>query len=116
MATTSHIIIITLLVVAVGVVLLKRRSDLSGFEARRLVDAGARLVDVRSPQEFAIGHIPGAVNIPVQDLERRMGELPGKNRPIVLYCRSGARSSNAARLLESAGYTRVHDLGAMSRW
>jgi len=116
MATTSHIVIITLLVLGVGVVLLKKRSDFSGFEARRLVDAGARLVDVRSPQEFATGHLPGAVNIPVQDLERRIGELTGKDRPIVLYCRSGARSSSAARLLASAGYTQVHDLGAMSSW
>ena len=84
--------------------------------SRRLVEAGARLVDVRTPQEFANGHIPGAVNMPVQDLERRMGELTGKDRPIVLYCRSGARSSSAARMLKSAGYTEVHDLGAMSRW
>jgi len=115
MAMTSNIFIAMMVALVIGVVLLERR-DVSSLEARRLVEAGARLVDVRTPQEFANGHIPGAVNMPVQDLERRMGELTGKDRPIVLYCRSGARSSNAARMLKSAGYTEVHDLGAMSRW
>lgn len=113
---TSNIIITIMVALAIGYVLLKRHGHVSSSEAHRLVEAGARLVDVRTPQEFATGHIPGAVNMPVQDLERRMGELTGKDRPVVLYCRSGARSSNAARMLKNAGYAKVHDLGAMSRW
>ena len=56
-------------------------------EARRLVESGARLVDVRTPGEFAAGHLPGAINIPVQDLERRLHELGPKQAPIVVYCR-----------------------------
>lgn len=112
----SNLIFAIVIALATGYLLLKGRGDVSNSEARRLVEAGARLVDVRTPQEFAAGHIPGAVNIPVQDFERRMGELTGKERPIVLYCRSGARSSRAARMLKSAGYAEVHDLGAMSRW
>ncbi len=104
------------LALALGYLLLQRRGTVSSSEARRLVEAGARLVDVRTPQEFATGHIPGAVNIPLQDLEPRMAELEGKERPIVLYCRSGNRSGSAARMLESAGYAEVHDLGSMSRW
>jgi rhodanese-related sulfurtransferase len=113
---TSNIIIPVLLALAVGLLLLRSGGDVKSADAHRLVEAGARLVDVRTPQEFASGHLPGAVNVPVQELDRRMGELPEKERPIVLYCRSGARSSSAARMLKSAGYTEVHDLGAMSRW
>lgn len=101
---------------AIGYFALAGGGDLEGSEARRLVEQGARLVDVRTPQEFADGHIDGAVNIPVQELDRRLTELEPKNEPIVLYCRSGRRSSDAARMLTEAGYTSVHDLGAMSRW
>ena len=88
----------------------------TGSEARRLVENGARLVDVRTPEEFAVEHIPGAVNIPVQDLDRRMGELEPKEQPVVVYCQSGNRSGRAAKLLKDAGYAAVHDLGPMSRW
>ena len=85
-------------------------------EAHQMVEAGARLVDVRTVEEFAAGHIEGALNIPVQELPARMNELDRKDEPIVVYCRSGARSASAKRTLESAGYTRVFDLGPMSRW
>jgi phage shock protein E len=113
---TPNIVIGMVIALAIGYLVLKERGSVSSSDARRLVQAGARLVDVRTPEEFASGHIPGAVNIPVQDLGRRMTELDGKERPIVLYCRSGARSSAAARVLESAGYAQVHDLGSMGRW
>jgi rhodanese-related sulfurtransferase len=56
------------------------------------------------------------VNIPVQELDGRMSELEPKDRPIVVYCRSGNRSGRAARMLKEAGYVSVHDLGAMTRW
>jgi len=111
-----NISVAIMVALALGYALFKRGGDVKSTEARRRVEAGARLVDVRTSGEFAAGHIPGAINLPVQDLERRMGELTGKDRPIVLYCRSGARSSSAARMLRAAGYTDVHDLGAMSRW
>lgn len=89
---------------------------ISSAEARRLVTEGARLVDVRSAGEFAGGHLAGAVNIPVNELPRRMAEVGAKDEQIVLYCASGARSGRAAGLLREAGYARVADLGAMSRW
>lgn len=88
----------------------------SGAEARKLVDAGAQLVDVRTPAEFAEGHIKGAVNIPLQDLEARAKELQPRTKTIVVYCRSGGRSARAAKLLEGKGYTKVYDLGPMSAW
>ncbi len=102
--------------VTLAFALLQGMGRVSGSEARRLVDQGALLLDVRTTQEFADGHIPKAVNIPVQELERRMSELGSKARPIVVYCRSGHRSGIAADLLKKAGFTAVHDLGAMSRW
>jgi rhodanese-related sulfurtransferase len=87
----------------------------TGTEAQNLVKAGAILVDVRSVEEFAGGHIEGALNIPIDDLEARQGELP-KDKDIVLYCRSGGRSTKGKALLVAAGYTKVHNLGGMSNW
>jgi rhodanese-related sulfurtransferase len=84
-------------------------------EAHTLVEQGALLLDVRTREEFGGGHIEGAVNIPVQELPRRAKELPQKGRPIVVYCRSGARSAAAAGELRKLGYD-VHDLGPMSAW
>lgn len=73
------------------------------------------LVDVRTPEEFASGHIAGAVNISLQSLPQRMSELP-QDRPIVLYCRSGNRSNTAAQMLARAGYTDIYDLGGVIDW
>ncbi len=73
------------------------------------------LVDVRTPEEFRTGHIPGALNIDVQVIAQRLDELP-KNKPIVLYCRSGNRSNIAARMLLRAGYSDVYDLGGIGDW
>ena len=73
------------------------------------------LVDVRTPEEFAGGHIPGAINISLQTLPQRMQELP-QDQPIVVYCRSGSRSSSAARLLARAGFTDIYDLGGIIAW
>jgi phage shock protein E len=84
--------------------------------ARKLVDDGAKLVDVRTVAEFAGGHIDGAVNVPVQELGGRLGELGDKAAPIVVYCRSGARSGRAKRILMGSGFTTVHDLGSIGRW
>jgi rhodanese-related sulfurtransferase len=84
-------------------------------DARALVQKGAVLVDVRTPEEFAAGHIAGALNIPVQELDARKGELP-KDKDLVLYCRSGARSARGREMLLAAGYQKVHNLGAMSNW
>ena len=76
------------------------------------IKAGAQIVDVRSPEEYRDGFYPGAVNIPVSDLARRMGEIR-KDRAVVLYCASGGRSGMAARLLKQAGYTEVLNAGGL---
>jgi len=95
---------------------LRSASNISSAEAHQLVANGALLVDVRTPGEFAAGHVDGAINIPVQELEGRITELGAKDRQVVLYCRSGARSGRARSLLQGEGFSAVHDLGAMSRW
>jgi NADPH-dependent 2,4-dienoyl-CoA reductase/sulfur reductase-like enzyme/rhodanese-related sulfurtransferase len=61
------------------------------------------LLDVRTPQEFAAGHVPGAVNVPVDDLRSRLGELP-RNRRIAAYCQVGQRGYLATRILRQAGF------------
>lgn len=97
-------------------VFLRKSGDLAGPEARKLVAGGARLLDVRTPGEFASGHIPGAINVPVQELERRLAEVGGKDQEIVIYCRSGNRSATAKRMLAQAGFSKLHDLGAIGNW
>jgi phage shock protein E len=77
------------------------------------VNDGAVLLDVRTPGEFASGHLDGAVNIPVDELADRLGEIEGDQ--VVVYCRSGHRSAKAAAVLEGAG-KQVTDLGAMGNW
>jgi phage shock protein E len=77
-----------------------------------LIKAGAQVVDVRTPEEFRDGFYPGAVNIPVNVLTQRMGELK-KEKPVVLYCASGGRSGMAARLLKSAGFSQVINAGGL---
>jgi rhodanese-related sulfurtransferase len=73
------------------------------------------LVDVRSPEEYAAGHIPTAINIPVGEI----GDRPptdDKNALIVVYCASGRRSARSQAILEGLGYVRVVDFGSISRW
>ena len=76
------------------------------------IKLGARIIDVRSPQEFAGPSYPKAKNIPLDVLPSRMGDLP-KDKPIVLYCASGARSAQAARMLKKAGFADVISAGGI---
>jgi phage shock protein E len=82
--------------------------------AKEAMAAGATLIDVRTPAEFAEGHLQGAVNIPVDALQGRISEVGAKAKPVVVYCRSGKRSARAKGMLKDAGYETVFDLGAMS--
>ena len=81
-------------------------------EARQLVADGAHLVDVRTPQEYARDALPGAVNVPLQNLLAGIQQLE-KDKPIILYCASGARSQQAAQALGIFGHASVHDLGGL---
>jgi rhodanese-related sulfurtransferase len=75
------------------------------------------LVDVRTPGEYSEGHVPGAVNIPLDELPGRVGELEQyKEGEVHLVCRSGARSSKAAQLLAGEGYQAVNVAGGTLAW
>ncbi|MDH5675038.1 MAG: rhodanese-like domain-containing protein [Myxococcales bacterium] len=94
----------------------RSRGDINGTEARDLVANGALLLDVRTPGEYAGGHIDGAINIPLDQLASRLSELPDRERTIVLYCQSGRRSASATKLLTEAGYGRAKNLGGIGAW
>lgn len=88
----------------------------SADTVKQKLEAGATVLDVRTPQEFRGGAYPGARNIPVQELSTRLSEVP-KGKPVVVYCASGMRSASAARVLAQAGFDVVNagGLGHMPR-
>lgn len=73
------------------------------------------LLDVRTPAEFRDGYIEGAANINIDELSTRLNDIP-RDQPIVLYCRTGNRSAQAARILDAAGFTEIYDLGGIVTW
>lgn len=77
--------------------------EVSREEARKLVEEGAQLVDVRAEHEWEAGRIAGAVHVPLAQLPERLGEID-RDRPVVVYCRGGNRSSMATAALADAGY------------
>lgn len=70
---------------------------------KQLVNEGALVVDVRTPGEFAGGHVPGSINIPLDVLDGRVADLKKKNKTIITCCRSGSRSGMALGILQNAG-------------
>ena len=77
--------------------------EISREELQAKLDAGAQLVDVRAEHEWEMGRIPGAVHLPLAELSERAGEID-KERPVVLYCRGGNRSTMATEALTAEGY------------
>jgi rhodanese-related sulfurtransferase len=80
--------------------------EVSREEARKMVEEGAQLVDVRADHEWEAGRIAGATHVPLPELPQRTGELD-QDRPVVIYCRGGNRSSMAAAALTDAGFEAV---------
>jgi len=78
-----------------------------------MIKGGAKVVDVRSPEEFEDEHFPDAINIPVNIIQTRTAELGEKDAPIVVYCASGSRSAYAARILSQAGFKKVVNAGGL---
>ena len=75
------------------------------------------ILDVRREDEFAEGHIPGAINVPNEDIQDiEPSELPDKNQTIYVYCRSGNRSKQAASKLVAMGYTNIIEFGGIMDW
>ena len=111
--------LIALAVIGVIVILMaiaRTVQKIDGPTARAKVEAGALLIDVRSPGEFASGHIKGAINIPLGVLSDRIGELGPTQTELVLYCQSGMRSGRAVKFLKGKGFEKTHNLGPMSAW
>lgn len=77
---------------------------------------GAMLLDVRGADEYAEGHIPGSVNIPLQVLPTKQGLPEDLETPLFVYCRSGGRSRRAAAFLEKIGYRNVKNIGGIMNW
>ena len=88
-------------------------------EAKALMDSeeGYIILDVRTPEEFADGHIEGAILIPDYEIgEKAESILTDKDQLILVYCRSGRRSKNAANELATLGYTNIKELGGINDW
>lgn len=77
------------------------------------IQAGAAIVDVRSPDEFADGAYPGAKNIPVNTLMNRLSDVGPKDKPVVVYCASGGRSAVAQQILKANGFVDVTNAGGL---
>ena len=77
---------------------------------------GAILLDVRTPEEYKEGHIPGSVSIPLAALPARYNELGALDTPLFVHCLSGGRSGQAVSFLKSAGYTNVKNIGGINAW
>ena len=85
-------------------------------DALQSPDPGFVLIDARSPAAYARGHVPGAINIPVQELDRRLAEVGPADHELIVYCRSGHRSARATEILRQHGFTKVHNLGPRTAW
>ena len=82
-------------------------------QAEKKLSDGAVLIDVRTEEEYQQGNIKNSINIPLNEIETLDYE---KDTVIIVYCRSGARSKNAANVLINNGYTNVYDFGSIDNW
>ena len=90
--------------------------DIPAYQQHRLNRVDHMLLDVREPQEFAAGRIPGAVNIPLNEVEHHLDKIPF-DKPVVVVCAHGMRSVVGARILLEAGHRGVYNLrGGTSEW
>jgi len=86
-------------------------------QAKQIIDnEKILLLDVRTDDEFVTGHIPNAINIPVDELEERIDELKDKYEKILVYCKSGRRSVVACEILESYDYANIYNMGGVVDW
>lgn len=88
-------------------------------QAQQLIQSGEKvtLLDVRTPDEYTQEHIEGSILIPLQTLDKNLGLIAGeKSHKIIVYCRSGARSVSASRLLADNGFTPLNVKGGITEW
>ena len=91
-------------------------NDLSPLkQAHAAIDQGAIVIDVRRPEEYSLSHLDGAINIPHSELADRISEIETyKDKPVVLYCRSGHRAGIAKEILESKGFQHAINAGGLT--
>ncbi len=85
-------------------------------EFEREKENGAVLLDVRTVDEYRKGHVPGSMNIPLQELGRVQSRVKDKDVPLYVHCLSGGRSAQAAEALRAMGYTRVFNIGGIQSY
>jgi phage shock protein E len=108
--------IIIIAAVLIAFLLLKRLTQLTPASAREWLNKGALVIDVRSEAEYREQHLPSAINIPLNRLAEEIARhAPKKQQPLLLHCRSGARSAKATGVLKKLGYSNVLDLGSYGR-
>jgi phage shock protein E len=108
------LIIVGLVAVAAIAVASTIRRKVRQKQVAERLESGAKVVDVRTPSEFGSGHYPGAVNVPLDKLSKRIKKLGSRESSIVVYCASGSRSRVAVSRLRAAGFTDVVNAGAMA--
>jgi rhodanese-related sulfurtransferase len=89
--------------------------EVGAAEAKQIIDSGSQLIDVRTDVEFEAGHIPGARHVPLADIQREAGGL-NREKPVVLYCRSGNRSGPAADAFAASGWDAHSIEGGLIAW
>ena len=93
--------------------------NITAAEAKELMDTqpGYIILDVRTAEEYAEGHIPGAILLPYDEINQKAaGVLTDRNQLILVYCRSGRRSKIAAEALVTLGYTNIREFGGIIDW
>ena len=99
-----------------AVVVLTQLNSVTEETARDYLRKGAKVIDVRTTQEYAERHLPAAVNIPLNELKERIGSVaPDKETVLLLHCRSGGRSGVGTQTLKGMGYKNVFNLGSYDR-
>lgn len=91
---------------------------ISQDEAKKIMDSEKDIIilDVRTPEEYSLGHIGNAINVPNEIIKGEVSELPDKNQKILVYCRSGVRSKEASAKLGLAGYKNILEFGGIIDW
>ena len=95
-----------------------KKAEINAAVAGMKDQPGAVLVDVRDPMEYAGGHIPGSINVPVGSIAMAADAMPDtdKDKPVYVYCLTGMRSRRAAQILCESGFTDVTNLGGINGW
>ncbi len=97
----------------------KSSNKISGEQLKEMMESSTSplLIDVRTPQEYSEGHISKSKNVPVQNFEDMIKKMKLKlDSPIIVYCQSGIRSSQASNILNKLGFKEVYNLGGIGNW